>query len=351
MQIHEITLRPLDEGILRTIGQDIKGAVTEPFQKLKTIANTPGAWTSGTTAAAALDQRERAHADQTIAQQQQQRSAQVLQQTQQRAKQLAQQWDQIIKTQQKPQPAQADSAATDPNWRQDALKSAGVKFPQSESKQRSKSKIGNKNPNWRQDALKSVGATFDPPPAPRPTPGQMPASVAASRQGKLMLQAYGKPRGGIQDIDEAPQEYTTPGGIVVPGGVKTDQQADKTIDNKFLDWSDQQLASVIPGTRQEINMDMVRKDTELSQSVKAAQDKVSKDPNNIQAVEDYFETAMQAMQQLSARIKQSARPARGGAQAGGLLGRVLDQRQLDKLKGLLQNPQLAPQVKTELGIQ
>jgi hypothetical protein len=98
-------------------------------------------------------------------------------------------------------------------------------------------------------------------------------------------------------------------------------------------------------------MDMVRKDPELSQSVKVAQDKVSKDPSNIQAVEDYFETAMQAMQQLSARIKQSARPARGGAQAGGLLGRVLDQRQLDKLKGLLQNPQLAPQVKTELGIQ
>ena len=36
------------------------------------------------------------------------------------------------------------------------LKSAGVKFPQSESKQRSKSKTSNKNPNWRQDALKSI---------------------------------------------------------------------------------------------------------------------------------------------------------------------------------------------------
>jgi hypothetical protein len=340
MQIHEITLRPIEEGILRTIGQDIKGAVTEPFQKLKTIANTPGAWTSGTTAAAALDQRDRAQADQTIAQQQQQRSAQVLQQTQQRAKQLAQQWLQVVKSQ-----------ATDPNWRQDALKSAGVKFPQSESKQRSKSKTSNKNSSWRQDALKSVGAAFDPPPAPRPAAGQMPASVAASRQGKLMLQAYGKPKGGIQDIDEAPQEYTTPSGLVVPGSTKTDQQADKTIGDKFLDWSDQQLVSVIPGTRQEINMDMVRKDPGLLQSVKAAQDKVLKDPSNIQAVEDYFETAMQAMQQLSARFKQSVKPARGSEQAAGLLGRILDQRQLDKIKGLLQNPQLAAQVKIELGIQ
>jgi hypothetical protein len=351
MQIHEITLRPIEEGILRTIGQDIKGAVTEPFQKLKTIANTPGAWTSGTTATAALDQRDRAQADQTIAQQQQQRSAQVLQQTQQRAKQLAQQWAQHIETQQKPQPAQANSVATDPNWRQDALKSAGVKFPQSEAKQRSKSKTSNKNSSWRQDALKSVGAAFDPPPAPRPAAGQMPASVAASRQGKLMLQAYGKPKGGIQDIDEAPQEYTTPSGLVVPGSTKTDQQADKTIGDKFLDWSDQQLVSVIPGTRQEINMDMVRKDPGLLQSVKAAQDKVLKDPSNIQAVEDYFETAMQAMQQLSARFKQSVKPARGSEQAAGLLGRILDQRQLDKIKGLLQNPQLAAQVKIELGIQ
>jgi hypothetical protein len=339
MQIHEITKHKFNEGILQTIGQDIKGAVTEPFQKLKVIANTPGAWTSGTTAASALDQRERAQADQTIAQQQQQRSAQVLQQTQQRAKQLAQQWSQIVKSQ-----------ATDPNWRQDALKSAGVKFPQSESKQRSKSKTSNKNSNWRQDALKSVGAAFDPPPASRPTPGQMPASVAASKQGKRMLQAYGKPRGGIQDMDEAPQEYTTPSGIVVPGGVKNDQRPDETINDEFFSWSDQQLASVIPGTRQEINMDMVRKDPELSQSVKAAQDKVSKDPSNIQAVEDYFETAMQAMQQLSARLKQSTKPARGGEQALGLLGQILDQRQLDKLKGLLQNPQLATQVKTELGI-
>jgi hypothetical protein len=318
MQIHEITLRPLDEGILRTIGQDIKGAVTEPFQKLKTIANTPGAWTSGTTAAAALDQRERAQADLTVAQQQQQRSAQVLQQTQQRAKQLAQQWAQQVK-------AMLPATPTGPTapfaGRSAPLPTVTVS-----------GNLLTKGPDgfWYSEDGR---AETDP--------------KTVEKLNKLYYTGQRNVKGTVR---EATGEYTTDAGIVVPGGSKTDQ-SQSTVNKKFIDWSDQQLTSVIPGTRQEINMDMVRKDPELSQSVKAAQDKVSKDPNNIQAVEDYFETAMQAMQQLSARIKQSARPARGGTQAGGVLGRVLDQSQLDKLKGLLQNPQLASQVKTELGIQ
>jgi hypothetical protein len=215
---------------------------------------------------------------------------------------LAQQWVQQNKTQQKPQSAQANSVATDPNWRQDALKSAGVKFPQSESKQRSKSKTSTKNPNWRQDALKSVGAAFDPPPAPRPAPGQMPASVAASKQGKLMLQAYGKPRGGIQDIDEAPQEYTTPGGIVVPAGTRTDTRPLGTID--FEQWADQQLTTQISGTGQQIDLDAVKKDPAVKAELDKVLPQIKKDPTNLAAVELYLFTAMQAMQERADVIKQ-----------------------------------------------
>jgi hypothetical protein len=350
MQIHEITKRGLAEGILKTIGQDIKGAVTEPFQKLQAIANTPGAWTSGLAAGGALDQLERNKINARTAQQ----TAQVAQQTAQRAKQLAQQWGQIIKTQQKPPPAKDDPVATDPNWRQDALKSAGVKFPQSESKQRSKSKTGNKNPNWRQDALKSVGAAFDPPPVPRPAPGQMPASVAASRQGKLMLQAYGKPKGGIQDIDEAPQEYTTPSGIVVPGGVKSDQATAPVNDDQFVKWSDQQLDSVIPGTRQPITMSMVRQDTELSQAVSDALNKVVKSNNDLRAVEEYFVVAMQAMQRLSAKLKQSTAQSRvsptAAAAGAELLTQFISNSQLQDIKDIARNPAVAQKIKNELGI-
>ena len=41
MQIHEVT----QPGILRTIGQDIKGAVAQPFQKAAAVMSTPGAMT------------------------------------------------------------------------------------------------------------------------------------------------------------------------------------------------------------------------------------------------------------------------------------------------------------------
>ena len=265
-----------------------------------------------------------------------------------RAKELAQQWAQHIKTQQTPQlatapvnepaataqpvqptitrdqisqwisrnsqdpaalkaaldaiNAQAEPGATNSNWRQDALKSAGVKFPQSESKQRSKSKTSNKNSNWRQDALKSVGAAFDPPPVPRPAPGQMPASVAASKQGKLMLQAYGKPRGGIQDIDEAPQEYTTPGGIVVPGGTRTDPKPVAMVD--FERWADQQLTTQISGTGQKIDLDAVKKDPAIKVELDKVLPQIKKDPNNLAAVEQYFLTAMKGMQRMADAVKQ-----------------------------------------------
>jgi hypothetical protein len=276
------------------------------------------------------------------------KSASLERATADRAKELAQQWAQHIKTQQKSQPAtatvnepaataaparptmtrdqisqwisrnsqdpavlkaaldainaQAEPGATNSNWRQDALKSAGVKFPQSESKQRSKSKTSTKNPNWRQDALKSVGAAFDPPPTPRPAPGQMPASVAASKQGKLMLQAYGKPRGGIQDIDEAPQEYTTPGGIVVPGGTRTDPGSLGTVD--FEQWADQQLTTQITGTGQKIDLDTVKKDPAVKAELDKVLPQIRRDPTNTAAIEQYFLIAMNGMQQIANAVKQ-----------------------------------------------
>jgi hypothetical protein len=378
MQIHEVTLpteyvsnlvKKAGSGLAQagkgaaksiagtTVAKDLIGAVKEPFQKAAAVLDTPGAMTDPRAYSDAMNKYRAGQVAQLEPQVQQQLSAQIAQKTQQRAKQLAQQWAQIIKTQQKPPPAsnaQGNSVATDPNWRQDALKSAGVKFPQSESKRRSKSKTSNKNPNWRQDALKSVGAAFDPPPAPRPAPGQMPASVAASKQGKLMLKAYGTPRGGIQNIDEAPQEYTTPSGIVVPGGVKSDQATAPVNDDQFVKWSDQQLASIIPGTRQSISMDMVRQDTELSRTVSDALNKVVKSNNNPQAVEQYFVTAMQAMQRLSAKLKQSGAVPRSSqstnAGSTGVLDRYVDPTAVQKLKDLAKNPTYAEILKKELGI-
>jgi hypothetical protein len=175
---------------------------------------------------------------------------------------LAQQWKKHIKSQPKPKPAQANTSATSSNWRQDALKSAGAAFGQA--------------------------------PAARSAPGQMPASVASSAQGQRMMQAYGKPRGGIQGIKEAPAEYTTPGGVIVPGVPTVD----------FERWADQQLTTQISGTQQKIDLDTVKKDPAVKAELDKVLPQIKRDPTNLAAVEMYFFTAMKAMQQMANAVKQ-----------------------------------------------
>jgi hypothetical protein len=323
MQIHEITKKSLREGVMSSI--------------VKSIPNVASGFVQGLTGIDSPQQTTQSALDQN---------------TRNQARKFAQQWKKHIDTQQKPQPAsdaQANSGATDPNWRQDALKSAGVDFPQSESKQRSKSKTSNKNSNWRQDALKSVGAAFDPPPAPRPAPGQMPASVAASKQGKLMLQAYGKPRGGIQDIDETPQEYTTPSGIVVPGGVKTDPKSLGTVD--FERWANQQLTTQVSGTGQPIDLDAVKKDPGVKAELDKVLPQIKKDPGNVAAVETYFLTAMRGMQRMAAQARQSAGVDPNATDSGeNPLSTIINNQQLTAIKNLAQNSQTAAALKQALGI-
>jgi hypothetical protein len=186
------------------------------------------------------------------------------------ARKLAQQWKKQIRTQRKPQPAQANPGAT--------------------------------NSNWRQDALKSSGAAFGQAPAARPAPGQMPASVASSAQGQRMMQAYGKPRGGVQGIKEAPAEYTTASGIVIPAGTTTDPKSLGIVD--FEQWADQQLTTQISGTGQQIDLDAVKKDPEVKAELDKVLPQIKKDPNNLAAVEMYFFTAMKGMQRMANVVKQ-----------------------------------------------
>jgi hypothetical protein len=286
MQIHEITKAALQEGIFDAFKTPEKIAA-QAAEKLK---------------AQGYGQRKPLPAVQDSVAAVQKNPAQ-----QQYIKGLVAQW------------AQVAPKASDPNWRQDALKSAGVNFPQSESKQRSKSKTSGKNSNWRQDALKSVGAAFDPPPAPRPAPGQMPALVAASKQGKLMLQAYGKPRGGIQDIDEAPQEYTTPGGIEVPVGTKTDQAprvpvADNEYKDAFVKWAGEKLRTVDSVTRQTITLDQVNATNPQGPQIKDELDRAlaqvvatAGDPaKNTVAVNNYLTIAVAGVARVSQILRQNS---------------------------------------------
>lgn len=336
MQIHEITKHSLNEGILKTIGQDIKGAVTEPFQKLQAIAKTPGAWTSATKAGAALDQRERAQADQDIAQQQQQRATQVAQQTQQRAKELSQQWAQQLKTKvpTSPVPAAGSASAT-----------AVSKVASTPTVT-----IGSVGQLTKGDG----GRWYNEKGQPVTDPAQA-AKIDKAYQDQEFRKKQFQQTAMVREIAVDPQRTAARRAQRAQARKSPTGQTPATSNDpmEFVSWADAQLATVISGTKQPINMDMVRKNTALATPVKTALDRVLKNPADTNAVEEYFETAMQAMQQLSAQIKQSSRVGRVGAGIGGnkgLLNQIMSDRQLEDLKGMIQNPSMQQKIKSELGI-
>jgi hypothetical protein len=69
-------------------------------------------------------------------------------------------------------------------------------------------------------------------------------------------------------------------------------------------------------------------------------------------VEEYFTTAMQAMQRISAEKRASLGISRGATAATGneILPRYIPPTQLEELKQLVKNLRVAAQIKKELGI-
>jgi hypothetical protein len=288
MQIHEVTLARVDEGLLdlakkagsaianTTVAKDLAGAVGGALDKTGAVLNTPGAMTSARGYGAALDQAERAQADKYMQQYQQQLS----QQTQQHSKKLTQGWV-------------------------NHMKASGI------------------NPAAA--------------PTPRAAPGQMPADFAASAQGQKTLQAYGQPRGGIQDIES--------------DNLK-EQTSTNTVIDQFRKWSDSQLTGPITGTRNQIGMDDVRQDPAEKAKLDAILGRIAQQPDDAVAVEEYFTTAMQAMQRISAEKRASLGVSRGATADTGdeILQRYIPPTQLEELKQLAKNPQVAAKIKSELGI-
>jgi hypothetical protein len=274
MQIHEVT-RLTTEGILKTIGQDIKGAVGGALDKAGAVLNTPGALTTARGYGAAIDQAERAQADKYMQQYQQQ----LAQQTQQHAKKLI------------------------PGWFSH-MKASGI------------------------DPATTTA---------RAEPGQMPATVAASAQGQKMQQAYGPPRGGIQGMQS--------------DDLKEQTGSDNVID-QFWKWSDSQLTGQITGTRNQVSMDDVRQDPTEKAKLDAILGRIAQKPDDAAAVEEYLTTAMQAMQRISAEKRASLGIPRGATAATGdeILPRYIPPTQLEELKQLAKNPQVAAKIKSELGI-
>jgi hypothetical protein len=301
MQIHEITKHNDTVSLVEVtlpsewVGQKAKSAAssvakglgraasavgnTAPFKKAAAVMNTPGALTDPGAYASAMNKYYQDDNARLQAQYDQKKSSRVASQTQQRAAQLTNQWLQQVRT--------------------------------------------------------STGSP-SPADAPRAAPGQMPAGVAKSAQGKKMQQAYGQPRGGIQ-------------------GMQSDLQEESTIPaQRFRQWADGQLATQMTGTNNTITMDQVRQqDKQANQQLNAILATIAKTPMDPVAVENYFMTAMTAMQKMAAQMKKTRPVANAGATTQSVvspLSLILSPKQIEDVKTMCQDPVKARAIKSELGL-
>jgi hypothetical protein len=302
MQIHEITKKSLREGAL--------GNVASGFVQGLTGVDFPR---QSQTDDASLDKD-----------------------TRNRARKFAQQWEKQINAQAKSKPAPAQNKASQTG--------AQTYTPPTDP-----AEIAD---------MKAKG--FDPATGQRITTGTTPATSAAGKQpimlgGKRLdpknpndakvlaaMQAQGK-------LQEAPQEYTTPSGVIVPGGTSTDPESLGTVN--FERWADQQLTTQVSGTGQPIDLDAVKKDPIVKAELDKVLPQIKKDPGNVAAVETYFLTAMRGMQRMAAQARQNAGvDPNATAPSTNPLSKIISDQQLTAIKNLAQNSQTAAVIKQALGI-
>jgi hypothetical protein len=322
MQIHEITL--IQEGlgdIAKTIGSDIKSAVTAPFQKAKAVLDTPGAMTSARGYGDAMDKYYQGQVAKNQVGIDQQQSAQLAQQTQNRAKQLAQQWLQQVQAKKPTGPIRAAPSTPTP-----------IK------------------PTGKYATNKNAGQVINPTPAgilpEAAAGGPTPAELAKYQQ---KVAAASKPKTGFNALPGSNPPAGNP--------IKAPVQPQKNImtgnrANEFKAWVDQQLTSQVTGTNQQISMDQVRKDPETLKKLNALLPTIIM-KNDPAAIEQYLTIAMTTMQKLSSQIKQQQKASGTVAPTGKtvtVLSKVLNSNQIDNLKKMAQDPATAYQIKTALGL-
>jgi hypothetical protein len=211
-----------------------------------------------------------------------------------------------------------------------------------------------------QEWLRSPDATTPVTPITRAAPGQMPASVANSKTGQDLQQMLGQPAGGIQgmqsDLEEAP-EYTSPSGIVIPSGAKTDQPvttnkpAPADYAGKFKAWVDKKLASRVTSTTDTVDMNQVRADIpDLATKLDAALKQVASTqntPQNTVAIQEYLKLALAGTQAVAQYKRGESIRGRTGT-ATNELG--VTAQQLRGLRALAQTPAGKQMLVKQLGL-
>jgi hypothetical protein len=317
MQIHEITLAQVNEGI----GQDIKSAITTPFKKAGAILSTPGAMTNPGAAASAMDKYYQDDNARLQAQFDQQKSSRLAAQTQQRAAQLAQQWIQQVQAKKSTGPTRAAPSAPTP------LK-----------------------PTGQYATSKNAGQVVNPTPAgilPEAAAGAPTSAELAKYQQKVAAAANPKTGfGALPGAETPPPGKVNPAVTANPKTVMTGNRA-----NEFKAWVDKQLTSQVTGTNQTVSMAQVRQDPETLKKLNALLPAIIM-KNDPAAIEQYLTIAMTAMQKLSTEIRQAQQSTRraGIATTVSPLSMLISPENQEKIRTMVQqDPVKAAAIKQALG--
>jgi hypothetical protein len=222
-----------------------------------------------------------------------------------------------------------------------------------------------------QEWLKSPNAT----PAPRAAPGQMSASVAASKTGQNMQKMFGQPKGGIQSMQSDLQErapmnpakmaqikqrgraFLNPSTTATTAPTTTSATAPATdYSGKFKEWADDKLATQVTGVYgQFATMDEVRKIPGLDAKLTAALQQVDNTqgtPQHTSAIQEYLKLASAGVQAIGQQKRYTAQQQRHkpGAESSATNQLGLTDRQLQSLKTLAQTPAGKSQILKDLGI-
>jgi len=317
MQIHEITL--VQEGlgdIARTIGSDIKSAVTAPFQKAKAVLNTPGAMTSA-----------RGYGDAMTKYYQGQVGQQKQADLTAWAKNLSTEWLKQPRPSIQTPTTQTQPAATAPKPTVSPAAPATNTAPISTI---TKSNSGLPNAAEYEKLQQRIAA-------------------AAAKQPVPTNEAFA----------DLPGSKPTSGGAVAPtvtarpAGIKAPPPLQSRYAQNFKTW----VASKVEDKSSGIGLDDVEiampgmsrgLNQALVQVVATQQDPKA----NQTAVEQYLVMVGQAMQQLSAAQRKSQREKNPSSQVSSLtpLSKVLTSDQIENIKKMAKDPAASYQIKTALGL-
>ena len=357
------TGKVLGKGIAQsTIGQDIAGAITDPIKKAGAVLSTPGAMTDPHAYRDAMNKYRSGQVAELEPRVQQKLAGQIAQKTQQRAKELAQDWVNLVKSKQprarlksaptpikptgqyatKPTPPGQVYGSNYPTRYNPPPPKPG-QLPMSEQDDAIKGNVAGKPTAAEYEKLQqriaaASGASTPPTEPPKPEPAQTTAAAPA-KTGFAAVAGPTPPPGG-----QVSSKVTA-----TPRTILTGSRA-----REFETWAAKQLTSTIPGTRVAIGLEQIKKDPATRQSLNTALTNIIRGNNDPKAVEQYFTIAMQAMQRLSATLKQSGQVSSTRAAtnptASGVLDRYVEPVAAQKLRDLARNPTYAEILKKELGI-